>query len=149
MRLGDGREATARVAASAGVGCEWLGAAIEQARRSMESERASVERLSLRRNAAWTRLRLFETRLAAEVDPYRRTLIEASMRKEAARFEKVKEELSSLRTIVPNSLVARILGIPKGTVDSGLYYLRKRSPPQGDPHPDLLASGAGRRISSR
>jgi hypothetical protein len=141
-----GEETISQVAASAGVGREWLGAAIEQARRSMESERARVDYLGQRRNASWTRLRLLEARLAEETEPYRRSLLEASLHREADRYAKVREEFSVLRTIVPNSLVARILGVPKGTVDSGLYYLRKRyGQPEGFGH---LVSAPSRRLSS-
>jgi hypothetical protein len=43
-------DSVARVAASAGVAADWLAAAIEQARRSMEPERARIERLTQRRN---------------------------------------------------------------------------------------------------
>lgn len=115
-----------RVAASAGVEREWLAAAIEQARRSMESDRDRVERLTQRRNASWTRLLLLDGRLREEADPYRKAKLFASKRRESLRFANVAAEISALRPIVPNSLVARILGLPKGTVDSGLYYLRKR-----------------------
>jgi hypothetical protein len=119
-------ESIARVAVSAGVGREWLSAAIEQARRSLENERARVESLVERRNASWCKQRLLEARAAEEIDPYRRRRLLSSLARERARCEKAKDELGCLRTIVPNSVVARILGIPKGTVDSGLYYLRKR-----------------------
>ena len=119
-------EGISRVAASAGVGRDWLASAVEQARRSLQGERARVERLTERRNASWSRIRLLEARLAGEADPYRRSMIASAMDREEARSSKVRDELSALRTIVPNSVVARILGIPKGTVDSGLYYLRKR-----------------------
>lgn len=123
-------EGIARVAASAGVGSDWLAAAVEQARRSLQSEHARVERLTQRRNASWTRIRLLEGRIAGEMDPYRRAQTAAAKEREEARYARVKEELGMLRTIVPNSVVARILGIPKGTVDSGLYYLRKRHEPE-------------------
>jgi hypothetical protein len=119
-------EGVSRVAASAGVDGEWLAAAVEQARRSMASERSRVEALTERRNASWTRLRLLELRLAEETDPYKRAKLLSAKGREERRFANVREELGSLRTIVPNSVVARILGVPKGTVDSGLYYLRKR-----------------------
>ena len=122
-------EGIARTAAAAGVGREWLAAAIEQARRSLESERSRVERLAERRNASWARLRLLEARLADESDPYREERLFSFMERERGRYAKAKAELASLRTVVPNSVVARILGIPKGTVDSGLYYLRKRFGP--------------------
>jgi hypothetical protein len=137
-----------QVAISAGVDREWLGAAVEQARRSMESERSRLEQLSQRRNAAWTRLRLLETRLAEETEPYRHSRIEASMRREELRYSNAQEELANLRPIVPNSLVARILGIPKGTVDSGLYYLRKHYGPDSEAGSRLLVSASPRRVSS-
>ncbi len=122
-------EGISRVAASAGVGRDWLAAAIEQARRSLVGECSRIERLSQRRNASWTRLRLLESRLADETDPYRRERLEAAKGREECRYANAKGELGCLRTIVPNSVVARILGVPKGTVDSGLYYLRKRYGP--------------------
>ena len=114
-----------RVAASAGVGRAWLSAAVEQARRSMESERARVLCLTQRRNASWTRLRLLENRLSGETEPYRRANLVTARDREKLRYERVNRDITALRIIVPNSLVARILGIPKGTVDSGLFYLRK------------------------
>lgn len=118
-------EQVARVAESAGVEREWLAAAVEQARRSLEAERSRVEALVERRNASWCRQRLLEAKLSAEIDPYRRPRIEASLNREKARCARVNYELERLNIIVPNSVVARILGVPKGTVDSGLYYLRK------------------------
>ncbi len=131
-------EGVERAAESAGVSREWLAAAVEQARRSLEPERARVDCLVERRNASWTRLRLLEARASFETDSYRKERLALAMERERRRSDKVKAELATLRTVVPNSVVARILGVPKGTVDSGLYYLRKR----------LLAAGEGRRLSS-
>jgi hypothetical protein len=123
-------EGIARVAASAGVEREWLAAAVEQARRSLECERSRVESLARRRNASWCRQRLLEARLDFETDPYRRSRLSAALERERGRCAKIRDEFSRLRTVVPNSVVARILGVPKGTVDSGLYYLRKRFGPE-------------------
>jgi len=122
-------EGVARVAVSAGVGREWLAAAVEQARRSLEGERSRVESLVQRRNASWFRQRILEARFAIETDAYRRARLSSALARENARCAKTNAELGCLRTIVPNSIVARILGVPKGTVDSGLYYLRKRFGP--------------------
>jgi len=119
----------AQVAASAGVQREWLSAAVEQARRSLEPERSRVERLILRRNASWCRRRLLEGKLERETDLFRQSRLSTALERERIRSAKIKNELANFRTIVPNSVVARILGVPKGTVDSGLYYLRKRYGP--------------------
>jgi hypothetical protein len=123
-------ECVRRVAASAGVDCEWLAAAVEQARRSLEAERSRVGLLEERRNASWCRQRLLEARIAAEPEPYRHSRLETSLAREKGRYARVREELDNQRILVPNSVVARILGVPKGTVDSGLYYLRKHFGPQ-------------------
>jgi hypothetical protein len=119
-------ESIERVAAASGVDPSWLGAAIAQARRSLVSESERVDYLMQRRNASWCRQRLLQARLAEETDQVRRTRLELSLNREKDRYEKVLAAISQFRIIVPNSVVARIVGVPKGTVDSGLYYLRKR-----------------------
>jgi hypothetical protein len=68
--------------------------------------------------------------LADESDHYRRQNLSHALEREWGRYSRVKADLASLKTIVSNSLVARILGVPKGTVDSGLYYLRRRFGPR-------------------
>ena len=119
-------ESVERIADSAGVSRDWLAQAVGQARRSLEPERARRDRLAERRNTAWCRRRLLESRLGIETDDARRERIAASLERERRRFRKAREELGAMRPIVSNAVVARILGVPKGTVDSGLYYLRKR-----------------------
>jgi hypothetical protein len=118
-------ESIGRVAASAGADPEWLADAVEQARRSMAAERARIDRLVERRNASWCRMRMLEAKLGLEPDPGRRRALEISFAREAGRRERAERELRGVRTLVPNSVVARILGVPKGTVDSGLFYLRR------------------------
>lgn len=134
----------ARVALAAGLDRAWLAAAVEQARRSLQSERSRVAGLVERRNASWCRQRLLEGKLGAETDPYRRSKLAASLERERSRCAGAKRELETLRTVVSNSVVARILGVPKGTVDSGLYYLRKRheAEPAGLEGEDAAEDGA-------
>ena len=115
------------IAGVCGVEPDWLGSALAQARRSLESERCHYERLVLRRNGSWCRLRLLESRLRNELDMERKRRDGEAIERERARLERARAELAAFRPIVPNSVVARILGVPKGTVDSGLYYLKRRS----------------------
>jgi hypothetical protein len=120
-----------RIADAAEVPRDWLASAVAQARRSLDPERLRRERLVERRNSSWCRRRLLEAKLEGEADPLRRERMEASLERESRRFGKAIEELGALRPIVPNSVVARILGVPKGTVDSGLYYLRRQYQKEG------------------
>jgi DNA-directed RNA polymerase specialized sigma24 family protein len=122
-----------RVAQASGVDSAWLGSALTQARRSLESERCRYERMESRRNGSWCRLRLLEARLRGEMDEDKRRVFLDAIDRERLRFERARAEIGAFRPVVPNSVVARILGIPKGTVDSGLYYLKKRSRAQHRP----------------
>jgi hypothetical protein len=83
--------------------------------------------MSGRRNGSWCRLRFLETRLREELEQPRREKLSSALERERIRFERARSELRSFRPVVPNAVVARILGVPKGTVDSGLYYLKKRA----------------------
>jgi hypothetical protein len=139
-------EGIERAAASAGVDPAWLGAAIEQARSSLVAERERVERLAQRRNSSWCRQRLLEASIAEEPELGRRKRLELSLDREKLRFDRVQAELGALRIVVPNSVVARIVGVPKGTVDSGLYYLRKRYVEAGSS--PCLRSGAKAMVGS-
>ena len=121
-------EVTEKVAQAAQVPVDWLSATAAQSLRSLEAERARFERLCTRRDRSWGRICLLEGRQRTEVDPLAREELDLSIRKEKERLGRVRRELKAFRPTVSNAVVARILGVPKGTVDSGLYYLRKRSP---------------------
>ncbi len=119
-------ESVERIADSVGVSRDWLSQAVAQARRSLEPERIRYDQIAERRNASWCRCRLLESKLEQENDPLVRVRLKSSLEREDRRFKKACEELGALKPVVPNAVVARILGVPKGTVDSGLYYLRKQ-----------------------
>lgn len=116
---------TSRVAEAAGVPSDWLAAAAGQSRRFLETERRRFERLRARRDRSWSRLRLLEGRLASECEPPARERLSASIARERENFRRAREAIARFKPIVPNSVVAKILGVPKGTVDSGLYYLKR------------------------
>lgn len=121
-------EKTRRIAEATEVPEDWLAAALAQALRSLEAERCRYERLSGKRDKSWSRVCLLEARLATEIEGEKRDRIAASLAREKRHLESVRREIRSFRPTVPNSVVARILGVPKGTVDSGLYYLKRREP---------------------
>jgi DNA-directed RNA polymerase specialized sigma24 family protein len=119
-------ERTRLVAAVSEVPVDWLAAVTAQALRSLEDERLRFEKLSSRRDRSWGRLRLLEGRLREELDAAGKLRISDALQREKSKLERTRTELSSFRPVVPNSVVARVLGVPKGTVDSGLYYLRRK-----------------------
>ena len=118
---------TLRIAEMTGVSADWLAAATAQSLRFLEAERCRYERLSSRRDRTWGRLCLLEGRLREELDPLARQSINDAVSREKGKLDRVRAEIRAFKPIVPNAVVARVLGVPKGTVDSGLYYLKKRS----------------------
>lgn len=121
-------DVTEKVAQAVDVPPDWLSAAAAQSLRSLEAERSRFERLCCRRDRAWGRICLLEGRQRLELDPFIRADLAQSLRKERERLGRVRREIKAFRPTVSNAVVARILGVPKGTVDSGLFYLRKRIP---------------------
>lgn len=117
-------EATERVARAASVPADWLAAASAQCLRFLESERRRFEALEGKRDRSWAKLCMLEEKRHGELEPGRRAWLDAAIGTERERFQRAVAELKTFRPIVPNSVVARVLGVPKGTVDSGLYYLR-------------------------
>ena len=42
------------------------------------------------------------------------------------RYYSMKKRLGGIRAGATNKMIAEIMGIPKGTVDSGIYFLKTR-----------------------
>lgn len=117
---------TLRVSRRIGVPYPWLCARADDARSRLESETARLERLKTSSNTVWLRLRLLENEHAAELEPERRRLLETRIARDRARFARLRGRMRARRIVVPNVAIASLLGVPKGTVDSGLYYLKAK-----------------------
>jgi DNA-directed RNA polymerase specialized sigma24 family protein len=115
-----------RVAGAAGVDPAWLGAVAAQARRALDSEFARFARMQSRRNTAWCRIGVLKSQIDEEADRSKRQDLENKLCRERDRLDRALKEIKKFKPLVPNSIVARILDVPKGTVDSGIYYLRKQ-----------------------
>ncbi len=115
------------VALRANVPVSWLSGIVSVVRLRMEGERLRFGAISESRNAAWTRIYNLEARMQRECEPGPRQKLSVKLGKEKARFAGATSRISHFKTTVPNSVVAEILGVPKGTIDSSLYYLKRHS----------------------
>ncbi len=116
-----------------------LATTLAQARRFLEVERCRFERLVARRDRSWTALRIHEARLAEEAAGPRREEILAALARARKEHEAALSEIRIFKPLVPNSVVAKLLRVPKGSVDSGIHYL-KRSGSQPCPAEPAQAS---------
>jgi hypothetical protein len=111
-----------------GVPPTWLEAIVHRARASIEPARLQFQKTNEKINALWVRMRLIEYQLKNEnaKDEARGKLLH-SAELCRARYFSLLEKKARCRLLVPNKEVAEILHIPKGSVDSGIYYLKENA----------------------
>jgi RNA polymerase sigma factor (sigma-70 family) len=107
-----------------------LAAALRDMRRSREQR---LETLRCRRNKAFSQIRLLEAELHAETASERIAQLTRTLQRARSTMQSTASRMASVGISPTNLEIARILGIPKGTVDSGLYWLKKKLASVYDP----------------
>jgi DNA-directed RNA polymerase specialized sigma24 family protein len=105
-------------------------AALKDMRGSRERRQ---EAFRCRRNRAFTKVRLLETELKIEADPARLQDVREGLRKAQRRMESAARKMARVGLSPTNREIAAVLGVPKGTVDSGLYWLKRKLSSVYDP----------------
>jgi len=134
-----GPEDLVAVAASAGIGegearriLSALGA-----RLGKKEERLAM--LRVRRNRAYSLARFLEVRLASEPDEEKRAALRRRLRAAGRCMRNAMARMARVGMAPSNREIADVLGVPKGTVDSGLYWAKKRLADRLDPQASRLA----------
>jgi hypothetical protein len=115
-----------RLGELSGLSPEFLELAVRSVERSILRKRERLHRLYVRRNRAYSLCLHLQTRIARELDPDRRRELHFRLEKARASLHKTVARLSTIRFSASNREIARALQVPKGTVDSSLYWLRRR-----------------------
>ena len=114
-----------KTAARIGVPILWLSSLLHQASATLEPSRLCLARMNERINAMWVRLRLIEAELRGDsLRPERREKLLESSKRCRLRYGALLERKGRYRILVSNRAIAELLRIPKGSVDSGLFYLK-------------------------
>jgi RNA polymerase sigma factor (sigma-70 family) len=92
-----------------------------------------LEVFRARRNRAFAQSRLLETELQAEVEAERAAVLRASLVKARRRMRAAMHRMARVKLAPTNREIARAVGVPKGTVDSGLYWLKRKLASVYDP----------------
>lgn len=123
----------AAAAAATGAAPARLAALAEELRAGLAPAERRLEALRLRRNGAFSRARLLEAAIARAVDPAEVAALRA--RREAANrcLAATMRRMARVRRDPTNREIARALGVPKGTVDCGLFLLKRSLAPGYDP----------------
>ncbi len=100
----------------------WL---VERAKRRTESNMAQITEMNTRLHELWIRLRVLELRLESSLIESEKLAICTTMKRCRQRYLRLLERRKHRKSVISNECVAQLLEIPKGSVDSGLFYLKK------------------------
>jgi hypothetical protein len=118
----------AKIASRLSVPMPWFAMVLHAARLSLEGSAARTKERVERRNAAWFRLRLAESMLkATSFKPEMQRKLECRATACRKNYEQALKDRSGTRLLVSNRTISALLQVPKGTVDSGLYYLKNHA----------------------
>ena len=113
------------VSQSTGVDLAWLQACQYRLSLRTDSRRRRQEDLFHRRGEALSRRLLAEDEARREADPDRRQVHEWRAGFYRKRLVNLNRQQESLSTAPTHLELANLLGMPKGSVDSGLYHLKR------------------------
>jgi len=119
-------ESLARAAGALGVDPVDLSLRLTEARNRTCVIKDRWETRKAARDASWVRLRILERRFLREEDPYARAVYQERIAHERERFRKRLAETRKSRITISNKAVAEVMGVPKGTVDAGLFHAARR-----------------------
>jgi DNA-directed RNA polymerase specialized sigma24 family protein len=92
-----------------------------------------LEKFRCRRNKAFSRVLLLEAELKGEVDAAKCAALRETLRRTRQRMHAAVRRMSRVGMSPTNREIAAVLGVPKGTVDSGLYWLKRKLAAVYDP----------------
>jgi RNA polymerase sigma factor (sigma-70 family) len=126
-------------AAATGVDPRRLAGMVEQLRAGLEPVERRLVVLRERRNRAFSDARLLEAELAGQPDDGTAEALRLRLAAANRRMNTAMARMARVRRDPTNREVARVLGVPKGTVDSGLFWLKRRLSPGYDPDRERTA----------
>lgn len=113
-------------AALCGIPAEKLERIRAELRERLAGRQARLEYLRTRRNRAFFKLSRLEAELAASADAAEKARLRDAAVKVRATLHLAQERLARTPRCPTNRDLAEVLDLPKGTVDTSLYWLKKR-----------------------
>jgi len=103
-----------------------LEAVVGELRRRLLPKELRLQALRTRRNRAYSRARFLEEELREETEAERKSRLGARLSRARRSLLLAQEEISRVPLSPSNRDIGQVLGVPKGTVDTSLYWLKKR-----------------------
>jgi DNA-directed RNA polymerase specialized sigma24 family protein len=113
-----------RISGVTGVGEDHLSGMVEQLRAALYKRELRLHKFYRRQNRVFTRIFLLQRDLLRECDPAAKADIAFVLSRQRTALRSVQRKIRRIRLHPSNREIAELLGIPKGTVDTSLYWLR-------------------------
>jgi hypothetical protein len=111
-----------RVAGAAGYNPEWLIRCWQTLRNGCIAQRERRRDVEERRDRAWFQVRCLQYRLRLVLEDDEREAVNRRLAMWRRRYEHALRVLSRMHCGPSHADIARVLGVPKGTVDSSVFY---------------------------
>lgn len=110
----------------AGYDRQWLDERVRRLRETLRIREIRLDILRKRRNQAYSRCFLWERERKRETDKSRREKLDRQIRRMRRILHKTVFEISRVPLSPSHSSIARELGVPKGTVDTGIFWINRK-----------------------
>lgn len=113
-----------RIAFVTGYDADWIYRLSEELKARIFARRTRLMHLSEKRNGCFFRIYCLQEQLRLVVEHSVRVALARQLASEELRLASMLDEISRVPIDPTHRDIAEVLGIPKGSVDSGLYYLK-------------------------
>ena len=97
---------------------------VTELRRLTGTRKERIDKLNLRRNGYHIRIQRLRLTIEKEDDPERKRRYQEELIHIEGKLQRISEEIASIPSLPTHRDIAEVVGVPKGSVDSGLHYLR-------------------------
>ncbi len=105
---------------------DWLEEIGEELKARLHPREQRLEALKARQNKAFFKARLIEKELLFEAEPEKKELLSSRLKKLKRTILLAQAQIARIPLCSTNRDIGEVLKIPKGTVDTSLYWLKKR-----------------------
>ena len=117
-----------RVAPAIGISPDKLALMIDKLHELRKEHEEKLRNLQEKLNCQYYRCAVYRRQLESLPETAaRRDTLRGRLERAQARYANIKQRLATINREASNSQIAKVLGIPKGTVDSSLYTLKQKA----------------------
>ncbi|MBB6481063.1 hypothetical protein [Spirochaeta isovalerica] len=109
-----------------GYDSDWLLALKDRINEMLHSRSGRLTILREKRNNYFSKLQYYQLLLSEELNPAKKAIYHDKINVLKKRLADTRRDISKVPVRPTHNEIAELLGVPKGTVDSGLHYFRKK-----------------------